>query len=147
MALQKWPTTGNTVYYTFDITNGTCNRGGSGEKVCFFVNGVSPGPTLHATWGDMVSVTVNNRMQHNETSMHWVSACFETQRFDPSDTKPARRSPVQQQWRGWSQWHHRLRNSSRRHEDLLLSSDAIRLFMVTSTLTYPDVHVDTNALL
>ena len=73
IAFKKWPTTGNTVYYTLDITNGTYNRGGSGEKVCFFINGVSPGPTLYATWGDMVSVTVNNKMQHNETSLHWVS--------------------------------------------------------------------------
>lgn len=73
LTLQKWPTTGNTVSYTLDITNGTCNRGGSGDKVCFFVNGAFPGPTIHATWGDMVSVTVNNKLEHNETSIHWVS--------------------------------------------------------------------------
>jgi hypothetical protein len=54
------------VYYTLEITNGTCNRGGTGEKVCFFINGASPGPTLYATWGDMVIVTVNNKLQHNE---------------------------------------------------------------------------------
>ncbi|KAM0704513.1 hypothetical protein Q7P35_008747 [Cladosporium inversicolor] len=68
---QKFPTTGNTVSYNLDITNGTCNKGGSGEKVCFFVNGQNPGPTIRATWGDTLSITVNNKMQHNETSIHW----------------------------------------------------------------------------
>lgn len=70
--MQRFPHTGNTVSYTLDLTNGTCNRGGSGEKVCFFVNGESPGPTIRATWGDILSVTVNNKLQHNATSIHWV---------------------------------------------------------------------------
>lgn len=68
---QKFPTTGNTVSYTLDLTNGTCNKAGSGDKVCFFVNGQNPGPTIHAAWGDTLSITVNNKLQHNETSIHW----------------------------------------------------------------------------
>lgn len=35
------------------------------------VNGQYPGPTLVADWGDMIEVTVYNRLKTNGTDMHW----------------------------------------------------------------------------
>lgn len=45
----KWPTTGKTVTYNFEITNSTCNPDGNGAKPCQLVNGVYPGPTISAS--------------------------------------------------------------------------------------------------
>ncbi|KAL0256444.1 laccase, multicopper oxidase, benzenediol:oxygen oxidorectuctase [Diplodia seriata] len=68
---QKWPTTGNTVSYTLDITNSTCNPDGGPSRPCLMFNNKIPGPTLYANWGDMISVTINNKMPNNGTSVHW----------------------------------------------------------------------------
>ena len=68
---QKFPTTGNTVSYNLELTNGTCNPDGNGDKLCLLINGQYPGPTIRATWGDMVTVNVKNSMQDNGTSIHW----------------------------------------------------------------------------
>lgn len=70
---QKFPTTGNTVSYNLEITNSTCNLGGSGSKTCLLINGQYPGPTIRAAWGDTLSITVKNSMENNGTSIHWVS--------------------------------------------------------------------------
>ncbi|KAF2173541.1 multicopper oxidase [Zasmidium cellare ATCC 36951] len=67
----KFPTTGNTVYQTLEITNTTCNPDGSGPRPCMLVNGQYPGPTIRASWGDKLEITVKNRLQHNGTSIHW----------------------------------------------------------------------------
>ncbi|KAF2400757.1 hypothetical protein EJ06DRAFT_542895 [Trichodelitschia bisporula] len=67
----KWPTTGRTVSYNFEITNTTCSPDGSGAKICMLVNGQYPGPTIYANWGDMISVTVKNSLHDNGTSIHW----------------------------------------------------------------------------
>jgi len=69
---KKFPTTGNTVTYNLEITNTTCNPDGSGDRPCLLLNGQFPGPTIRATWGDTVSITVKNSMQDNGTSIHWV---------------------------------------------------------------------------
>ena len=68
---EKWPTTGNTVYYNLEITNTTCNPDGNGERVCLVVNNQLPGPTIYAYWGDTVSVTVKNSLPSNGTGIHW----------------------------------------------------------------------------
>lgn len=68
---QKFPTTGKTVTYNLEITNGTCNPDGHGERLCFLINGQYPGPTIRAAWGDFLSITVKNNMQDNGTSIHW----------------------------------------------------------------------------
>ncbi|KAK4496153.1 hypothetical protein PRZ48_012132 [Zasmidium cellare] len=68
---QKFPTTGNTVTYNLEITNGTCNPDGHGERICFLINGQYPGPTIRASWGDFLSINVTNSMQDNGTSIHW----------------------------------------------------------------------------
>lgn len=68
---KKWPTTGNTVSYTLEITNGTCNPDGHGKRLCFLVNGQYPGPTIQANWGDDMEITVRNKLQDNGTSVHW----------------------------------------------------------------------------
>ncbi|KAK1091678.1 laccase, multicopper oxidase, benzenediol:oxygen oxidorectuctase [Friedmanniomyces endolithicus] len=68
---QKFPTTGKTVTQSLEITNGTCNPDGHGSRLCLLINGQYPGPTIRATWGDLLSITVKNSMQDNGTSMHW----------------------------------------------------------------------------
>lgn len=35
------------------------------------INGVYPGPTLRAKWGDTIIVNVKNNLQHNGTGIHW----------------------------------------------------------------------------
>ncbi|KAK4554600.1 laccase, multicopper oxidase, benzenediol:oxygen oxidorectuctase [Recurvomyces mirabilis] len=65
-----WPNTGRTVSYNFDITNVTLAPDGFTRPV-LAINGQYPGPTIEANWGDMISVTVNNKLQNNGTSIHW----------------------------------------------------------------------------
>ncbi|QDS75104.1 hypothetical protein FKW77_007202 [Venturia effusa] len=67
----KWPNTGVTVKYNFEVTNTTCNQDGHGEKICFLINNQYPGPVITANWGDMIQVTVKNSLQSNGTTMHW----------------------------------------------------------------------------
>lgn len=67
----SWPTTNNTVTYDFHITNVTCNPDGHGKKMCQLINGVYPGPTIFANWGDKVVVNVHNDLTENGTSIHW----------------------------------------------------------------------------
>lgn len=68
---QKHPTTGNTVSYSLEITNTTCNQDGHGDQQCLLINNQYPGPVITANWGDQISITVTNSMQDNGTSMHW----------------------------------------------------------------------------
>lgn len=67
----KWPNTGVTRSYTLNVVNGTCNPDGNGARVCMLFNGQYPGPTIEANWGDTISVTVNNKLKNNGTSIHW----------------------------------------------------------------------------
>ncbi|KAF2471867.1 putative multicopper oxidase, type 1 [Lindgomyces ingoldianus] len=67
----KWPTTGNTVSYNLEITNGTCNPDGHGSKPCQLFNNQYPGPLITANWGDTISVTVKNSLTANGTGVHW----------------------------------------------------------------------------
>ncbi|KAK4988900.1 laccase, multicopper oxidase, benzenediol:oxygen oxidorectuctase [Elasticomyces elasticus] len=68
---QKSPTTGNTVTYSLEITNTTCNPDGNGAKLCMLINGAYPGPTIRAKWGDQLVINVKNSLQDNGTSIHW----------------------------------------------------------------------------
>ena len=68
---EKFPVTGKTVKYNLELINSTCNPDGHGEKLCLLVNGQYPGPTLRATWGDSMEITVKNSMQDNGTSFHF----------------------------------------------------------------------------
>lgn len=67
---QFTPKTCRTVYYEFDITNGTVAPDGI-ERIAFMVNGQLPGPTIEANWGDTVVVKVNNKLTANGTSVHF----------------------------------------------------------------------------
>ncbi|KAK7518617.1 putative multicopper oxidase, type 1 [Phyllosticta citriasiana] len=67
----KWPNTGRTVKYNLEITNSTCNPDGAVARPCLLFNGQLPGPTIYANWGDMIQVTVTNKMPSNGTSVHW----------------------------------------------------------------------------
>lgn len=66
----NWPTTGRTVYYNFDISNITMSLDGFSREV-LAINGQYPGPTIEANWGDIISITVNNNMENNGTSIHY----------------------------------------------------------------------------
>ncbi|CAK4030515.1 hypothetical protein B0A54_07922 [Lecanosticta acicola] len=46
---------------------------GHAERLCFLINGVYPGPTIRANWGDYLVINVTNSMQDNGTSIHWHS--------------------------------------------------------------------------
>ncbi|KAF1991807.1 multicopper oxidase [Aulographum hederae CBS 113979] len=67
----KWPTTGKTVSVTLDLKNTTCNPDGNGDRICLLFNGVYPGPTITANWGDKLAITVKNSLPDNGTSIHW----------------------------------------------------------------------------
>ncbi|ORY12815.1 putative multicopper oxidase, type 1 [Clohesyomyces aquaticus] len=67
----KWPTTGKTVSYSLEITNGTCNPDGHGSKPCQLFNGQYPAPVITANWGDTLSITVKNSLTGNGTGIHW----------------------------------------------------------------------------
>ncbi|ORY04117.1 Cupredoxin [Clohesyomyces aquaticus] len=64
------PKTCRTVYYTFQITEGTISPDGVPRKA-LLVNGQMPGPTIEANWGDTVVVTVTNGLGNNGTSLHF----------------------------------------------------------------------------
>ncbi|KAL1598800.1 laccase, multicopper oxidase, benzenediol:oxygen oxidorectuctase [Paraconiothyrium brasiliense] len=66
----KWPDTGNTVKYTWELSNTTGAPDGY-ERIMLLVNGQYPGPTLEANWGDNIEVTVTNNLQSNGTGIHW----------------------------------------------------------------------------
>ncbi|KAH6682996.1 laccase [Halenospora varia] len=66
----SWPVTGKTVSYNLEITNTTMAPDGF-ERIVFAINGQYPGPTIHANWGDTISVTVKNSLQNNGTGIHW----------------------------------------------------------------------------
>jgi FtsP/CotA-like multicopper oxidase with cupredoxin domain len=67
----SWPDTGNTVSYDLHVTDTFCNPDGSGGKICQLINGQTPGPVIHAQWGDTISVTVHNELNYNGTAIHW----------------------------------------------------------------------------
>jgi FtsP/CotA-like multicopper oxidase with cupredoxin domain len=45
--------------------------GSGGRRPVMLVNGVYPGPTVRAKWGDWIVVNVKNSLQHNGTGIHW----------------------------------------------------------------------------
>ncbi|KAF2642709.1 hypothetical protein P280DRAFT_396548 [Massarina eburnea CBS 473.64] len=68
----KWPVTGKTVSYSFELVNSTCDPDGSGSsRPCQLFNGQLPGPTVRANWGDTISVTLTNKLTTNGTGIHW----------------------------------------------------------------------------
>lgn len=65
-----WPNTGKVVPYTLEVTNTTMAPDGV-PRVVYAVNGQFPGPTIRASWGDTLQITVKNSLTTNGTSMHW----------------------------------------------------------------------------
>jgi FtsP/CotA-like multicopper oxidase with cupredoxin domain len=45
--------------------------GSGGDRPVMLVNGIYPGPTLRAKWGDWIVVNVKNSLRHNGTGIHW----------------------------------------------------------------------------
>lgn len=63
--------TGQICLYEFTITNTTIDFDGSGAKMAFAINGQIPGPLIECNWGDVLQVTVHNKLQNNSTAIHW----------------------------------------------------------------------------
>ena len=64
------PNTGVVRTYNFTIARGTLAPDGVSRPV-ILINGQFPGPTIEANWGDTISVTVNNQIDNEGTSLHW----------------------------------------------------------------------------
>ncbi|KAH8433918.1 uncharacterized protein LDX57_011554 [Aspergillus melleus] len=66
------PDTGVTRYYNFTISRGDTAPDGY-AKSGLLINGQFPGPMIEANWGDMIEVTVWNRIESVEEglSLHW----------------------------------------------------------------------------
>jgi FtsP/CotA-like multicopper oxidase with cupredoxin domain len=41
------------------------------KKLAVTVNGEAPGPTIYATQGDTIVVTVHNKLETENTAIHW----------------------------------------------------------------------------
>ena len=64
------PVTNDTRSYYFIIERGYKAPDGVNKSV-ILVNGSFPGPTITANWGDLINVTVENRIADEGTSLHW----------------------------------------------------------------------------
>lgn len=62
--------TNDTRSYYFIIERGYKAPDGVNKSV-ILVNGSFPGPTITANWGDLINVTVENRIADEGTSLHW----------------------------------------------------------------------------
>lgn len=69
----KTPLTGVVRPYTLTLTEETNWKGPDGvvKDFVMLVNGDIIGPTIHAQWGDTISVRVINNLETNGTSIHW----------------------------------------------------------------------------
>ncbi|KIV98193.1 hypothetical protein PV10_01870 [Exophiala mesophila] len=65
-----WPRTGKVVKYHLEVQNVTMALDGV-SRVVYAVNGQYPGPTIRASWGDTLQITVKNGLTTNGTSFHW----------------------------------------------------------------------------
>lgn len=65
-----WPVTGKVVKYNLELQNTTMALDGI-SRVVYAINGQYPGPTIRANWGDVLEITVTNRLTTNGTSFHW----------------------------------------------------------------------------
>nr|KAK5443140.1 hypothetical protein LTR18_005817 [Exophiala xenobiotica] len=63
--------TDHTCSYDLTITNTTLDVDGSGPKMAFAINGQVPGPLIECNWGDLLVITVHNKLTDNSTSIHW----------------------------------------------------------------------------
>jgi len=69
----SWPSTGVTRTYTLTLTelNTWTGPDGRTKTKAMLVNGVYPGTTITANWGDRINITVVNNLQTNGTSIHY----------------------------------------------------------------------------
>jgi FtsP/CotA-like multicopper oxidase with cupredoxin domain len=66
----KFPDTGVTRSYNFEVTKKTMSPDGVSREMMVF-NGQYPGPQITADWGDTIQVTIKNSLPDNGTSIHW----------------------------------------------------------------------------
>ncbi|KAJ9660325.1 hypothetical protein H2198_002633 [Neophaeococcomyces mojaviensis] len=67
---QDAPDTGVVRSYNFTIARSTLAPDGVQRSV-MLINGQFPGPTIEANWGDTISVTVQNNLGDEGTTLHW----------------------------------------------------------------------------
>lgn len=79
---EESPDTGVVREYWFNVENKTMALDGV-ERIVLSVNGMVPGPTIIANWGDTVVVHVTNSLMNNGTSIHFHGLRqFETNQMD-----------------------------------------------------------------
>ncbi|KAF2872605.1 multicopper oxidase-domain-containing protein [Massariosphaeria phaeospora] len=57
--------------YTLDITDEWINADGMNFTEAKLFNASYPGPWIEGCWGDNITVTINNKLKYNGTSIHW----------------------------------------------------------------------------
>ncbi|KAK0615565.1 Cupredoxin [Bombardia bombarda] len=70
---ERWPITGKTHIYNFEITevDEFVGPDGVAKHNAMLINGGYPGPEIKVNWGDRIDVTVTNKLEFNGTSIHW----------------------------------------------------------------------------
>jgi len=63
--------TGQTKKFNLVIEDAVVDFDGTGAKPAFTINGKTPGEAIVANWGDMVEITVTNKLTTNSTTIHW----------------------------------------------------------------------------
>ena len=67
-----WPQSADNSQFNLEITNVTNYIGPDGvAKPAMLINGVFPPPPIIADWGDLLQITVHNKLTDNGTSIHW----------------------------------------------------------------------------
>lgn len=67
---EEWPDTGRIVEYSLNIAETVLSPDGV-PRPMITANGVFPGPTLEADWGDTLVVHVTNSLPNNGTAIHF----------------------------------------------------------------------------
>ncbi|KAK3387770.1 multicopper oxidase-domain-containing protein [Podospora didyma] len=65
-----WPP-GITRKYYLEVDHWTINADGIDNPDGKLFNGTYPGPWIKACWGDLIEVTVKNKLRYNGTTVHW----------------------------------------------------------------------------
>jgi hypothetical protein len=57
--------------YTLNVTDGTWNTDGQRFNNAKLFNNTYPGPWIQACWGDVLNITIVNKLKWNGTAVHW----------------------------------------------------------------------------
>jgi len=89
---QDAPDTGVVRSYNFTIAASTLAPDGV-QRAVMLINGQFPGPTIEANWGDTISVTVQNNLNTEGTTLHW-HGMLQTQTNDQDGVPGITQCPI-----------------------------------------------------